>query len=151
MVSMRLLARHNNALITYNARYFPLNRRYQRWAIKCIPLQAATVYVTLTKQACESLTNISTPHDDMIKLRFLSHLLRIQLPYTLSALINFSANPGMAERSLSISSYSIPDEKTLSESYSLPVVSHDGTSIRFGDLVSEHDATTVIVIFSRIL
>lgn len=52
----------------------------------------------------------------------------------------------MSQTSLPKISRSVPDEKTLSESYALPVYSHDGNSILFGDLVSK-DGVTVIAIF----
>lgn len=55
----------------------------------------------------------------------------------------------MSQASLPKTSHSIPDEKTLSESYALPVYSHDGNSIPFGDLISKDGVVTVIAIFAR--
>lgn len=58
----------------------------------------------------------------------------------------------MSEPSLPKSPHVIPDEKTLSEVYHLPVLSHDGKSIQFGELVAPKDGIiTVIVIFSESL
>ena len=47
-------------------------------------------------------------------------------------------------------SHCIPDEKTLSQSYALPVYSHDGNSIPFGELVSKDGAVTVIAVFGTV-
>ncbi|BDD58052.1 hypothetical protein MPDQ_005302 [Monascus purpureus] len=48
------------------------------------------------------------------------------------------------------SPHPIPDEKTLSEAYALPVLSDQGNPIPFGDLIAPGgDAVTVIVIFIR--
>jgi len=55
----------------------------------------------------------------------------------------------MSQPSLLKFSHSIPDEKTLSESYALPVYSHDGKSTPFGELVSKDGVVTVIAIFVR--
>ncbi|PVH69344.1 hypothetical protein DL98DRAFT_473886 [Cadophora sp. DSE1049] len=56
----------------------------------------------------------------------------------------------MSKRSLPKSLHSIPDEKTISEAYDLPVLSHDGKSTQFGKLVAPNDGiATVIVIFSK--
>jgi hypothetical protein len=58
----------------------------------------------------------------------------------------------MSEPSLPKSPHVIPNEKTLSEAYQLPVLSHDGKSTQFGELVAPKDGiTTVIVIFSKSL
>lgn len=46
--------------------------------------------------------------------------------------------------------HSIPDEKTLSESYALPVYSHDGKSTPFGELVSKDSNVKVIAIFGTV-
>ena len=51
----------------------------------------------------------------------------------------------MSQPSLLKFSHSIPDEKTLSESYTLPVYSHDGKSTPFGELVSKDGVVTVAI------
>jgi len=58
----------------------------------------------------------------------------------------------MSKPSLPKSPDVIPDEKTISDAYNLPVLSHDGKSIRFGEMVDPKDGViTVIVIFSKSL
>ena len=58
----------------------------------------------------------------------------------------------MTEPSVPKSPYPVPDEKRISEVYSLPVLSHDGKSTQFGELVAPKDGIgTVIVIFSKAL
>ncbi len=56
----------------------------------------------------------------------------------------------MSQPSLLKFLHSIPDEKTVSESYALPVFSHDGKSTQFGELVSKDGVVTVIVIFGTV-
>ncbi|KAH6707963.1 AhpC/TSA antioxidant enzyme-domain-containing protein [Leptodontidium sp. MPI-SDFR-AT-0119] len=55
----------------------------------------------------------------------------------------------MSQPSLLKFSHSIPEEQTLSESYALPVYSHDGRSTPFGELVSGDGVVAVIAIFVR--
>ncbi|KAH9213231.1 hypothetical protein DL95DRAFT_390809 [Leptodontidium sp. 2 PMI_412] len=56
----------------------------------------------------------------------------------------------MSKPSLPKSPDAIPDEKTISDTYNLPVLSHDGKSIRFGQMVDPKDGViTAIVIFIR--
>jgi len=56
----------------------------------------------------------------------------------------------MTEPSFPKSPHAIPDEKTISEFYDLPVLSQDGKSTQSGELVAPKDGVaTVIVIFIR--
>jgi hypothetical protein len=58
----------------------------------------------------------------------------------------------MPEPALPKSPHTIPDEKTISEVYNLPVLSHDGNATSFGELVAPKDGVnTAIAIFSKIL
>jgi hypothetical protein len=58
----------------------------------------------------------------------------------------------MSRPSLPKSPDVIPDEKTISDAYNLPVLSHDGKSIQFSKIVNPKDGViTVIVIFSKSL
>jgi hypothetical protein len=57
----------------------------------------------------------------------------------------------MSEPTLPKSTHLIPDENSISEAKSLPVLSYDGKSTQFGELVAPKDGViTVIVIFSII-
>ncbi|KAF8846589.1 hypothetical protein BDZ45DRAFT_638027 [Acephala macrosclerotiorum] len=56
----------------------------------------------------------------------------------------------MSKPSLPKSPDVIPDEKAISDAYNLPVLSHDGKSTRFGQMIDPKDGViTVIVIFIR--